>query len=52
MASSDTTNNKNLKNNLKGVILMIEQKISTRFGIATLNKSSYYEVEQNAKKIP
>lgn len=29
---------------------MIEKTINTRFGIATLNKSGYYEVERNGKK--
>lgn len=30
---------------------MIKRTIDTRFGIATLNKSGYYEVEQNGKKV-
>ena len=30
---------------------MIEKTINTRFGVATLNKSGYYEVEQNGKKV-
>ena len=29
---------------------MIEKTINTRFGIATLNNSGYYEVERNGKK--
>lgn len=30
---------------------MIEKTINTRFGIATLNKNGYYEVERNGKKV-
>lgn len=30
---------------------MIEKKINTRFGIATLNKNGYYEVEENGRKV-
>ncbi len=30
---------------------MIKQTINTKYGIATLNKSGYYEVERNGKKV-
>lgn len=30
---------------------MIEKTINTRFGIATLNKNGYYEVEENGRKV-